>query len=183
MISQNANGTSSSFYVDFSLQSVVIHLMALACVFIVLGNLFIIFSIFRFERLKQNISNYFIASLASCDFLTGLFVVPMAIYQKKYLKMEASAFFCDILQGTHMVTGCATLLHILAISLDRFYRIKEPLKYKAFMTSRKALSSSAFMWMSSLISMLICFKVRNFYERVYSLDAPFFKAIPAAPLS
>ena len=49
------------------------------CVFVVFGNVLVILSVAK-ERLLQNMTNFFIVSLALADLLVAGFVMPFSVY-------------------------------------------------------------------------------------------------------
>src|SRR5690349_2968593 len=123
----------------------------LVSVFIVIGNSFVFLSIVYDGLLRRNISNYFIASLALCDIITGLVLIPMKIYQKKSTE-SMSELYCEFFQTLHFFTCQNTIVHLYSISLDRYYRIKDPLKHKRFLTPRRTLAIMALLWIISFLT-------------------------------
>ena len=54
-------------------------ILLVLCVFVVFGNVLVILSVSR-ERLLQNMTNFFIVSLAMADLLVAGFVMPLSVY-------------------------------------------------------------------------------------------------------
>ena len=54
-------------------------ILLVLCVFVVFGNVLVILSVAR-ERLLQNMTNFFIVSLAMADLLVAGFVMPLSVY-------------------------------------------------------------------------------------------------------
>lgn len=154
------------------------------CAFVTLGNLFVIFAIVYFQRLRRNVSNCFIASLAFCDLITGTVVIPLGIYQKVTTKLfklpitDLAIPFCDIFQSIHVITTAASILHLLAISLDRFYRIKEPLKYRTWMNYRKASFILIAIWLASFLDALMCLAIQKMGHVVYASECEYLGGEP-----
>jgi hypothetical protein len=92
--------------------------------FTVCGNLLVIISVIRERKLRQQISNYLILSLAVTDLIVGVYVIPICVYSDlegwnfggpKYVKITCIA--------THSIAyACyfASALHLLIIAIDRF---------------------------------------------------------------
>ena len=107
---------------------------AVVCVFGSLGNLLVCLAIATNSRLRRN-SNYLLFSLAIADLIVTLICEPLfieAIIQRTFLY--------DCKAGLHIVLStlsylsCATsVLHMVAISLDRFVAVAFPLRHKNFM--------------------------------------------------
>jgi len=54
-------------------------LLLILCIFVVFGNVLVILSVAK-ERLLQNMTNFFIVSLAVADLLVAGFVMPFSVY-------------------------------------------------------------------------------------------------------
>jgi hypothetical protein len=57
-------------------------------IFMVIGNSLVIIAVLFDPKLRQTITNKFIASLAVSDLFMGLFVTPFAIYVKVFCTFE-----------------------------------------------------------------------------------------------
>ena len=54
-------------------------IVGLVCIIVVIGNVLVIVSVFK-EKVLQNITNYFIVSLAVADLLVAGCVMPFSVY-------------------------------------------------------------------------------------------------------
>ena len=107
---------------------------AIVCVFGSLGNFLVCLAIASNSHLRRA-SNYLLFSLAIADLIVTLVCEPLfigAIIQRTFLY--------DCTAGLHIVfiilsyLSCTTsVLHMVAISLDRFVAVALPLRHKNFM--------------------------------------------------
>ncbi|XP_036970730.1 5-hydroxytryptamine receptor 2B isoform X2 [Acanthopagrus latus] len=96
------------------------------------GNILVILAV-SLERKLQNATNYFLMSLAVADLLVGLIVMPIALVtvlnnSKWPLPDPLCPFwiFFDVLFST------ASIMHLCAISLDRYIAIKKPIQHSQY---------------------------------------------------
>lgn len=54
-------------------------IVGIVCIIVVIGNVLVIVSVFK-EKVLQNITNYFIVSLAVADLLVAGCVMPFSVY-------------------------------------------------------------------------------------------------------
>ena len=54
-------------------------IVGVVCIIVVIGNVLVIVSVYK-EKVLQNITNYFIVSLAVADLLVAGFVMPFSVY-------------------------------------------------------------------------------------------------------
>lgn len=98
-------------------------LAVMSCVslFVIVGNSLTIFVVFKFARLRRDVANHFIASLAVADFLIGAIVMPMAIYQKFLVFDGGSPMvrFCDCLHFVNITSYLSGMFHLMVISMER----------------------------------------------------------------
>ncbi|CAB4060676.1 Octbeta [Lepeophtheirus salmonis] len=145
--------------------------IALGIVFLIiilmslLGNLLVFVSVIRTYKLRQQIANYFVISLAVADFLVA--VVAMffngitIVFSGHWL---FGPFICDLYNAMDVVFCTASILNLLFISLYRYYQIiKEPLSYGETFSKGRVLLIIAFIW---AISFVIAFV--PIFTRIYT---------------
>nr|XP_055042987.1 trace amine-associated receptor 4-like [Misgurnus anguillicaudatus] len=124
-----------------------ISLMILMTVF---GNLLIIISISHFKQL-QSPTHLIIQSLAVCDCLLGLLVMPYSMVRS----VEGCWFLGDVICKVHSsldMTFCtSSLIHLSLISIDRYWAICDPLKYKMRITDNTVAVFITFTWIFSFV--------------------------------
>ncbi|XP_032336352.1 5-hydroxytryptamine receptor 2B isoform X2 [Camelus ferus] len=92
------------------------------------GNILVILAV-SLEKKLQYATNYFLMSLAVADLLVGLFVMPIALLTIMFeamwplpLVLCPAWLFLDVLFST------ASIMHLCAISVDRYIAIKKPIQ-------------------------------------------------------
>ncbi|KAG8034259.1 hypothetical protein G9C98_001343 [Cotesia typhae] len=82
------------------------------------GNVFVIAAILL-ERHLQSVANYLILSLAVADLLVACLVMPLgAVYEVSH-EWTLGPDICDIWTSTDVLCCTASILHLVAIALDR----------------------------------------------------------------
>lgn len=75
------------------------------------------------ERNLQNVANYLILSLAVADLLVACLVMPFgAVYEVSH-EWTLGPELCDMWTSSDVLCCTASILHLVAIALDRYVRI------------------------------------------------------------
>lgn len=109
----------------------------LSCV-TVLGNIMVMVS-FKIDKQLQNISNYFLFSLALADFFIGLISMPLFTVYTILGYWPFGKHVCDGWLALDYLASNASVLNLLLISFDRYFSVTRPLTYRAKRTKGKAL--------------------------------------------
>ncbi|KAI4880272.1 hypothetical protein NFI96_030714 [Prochilodus magdalenae] len=104
-------------------------LILLAIVVTVTGNILVIMAV-SLERKLQNATNYFLMSLAITDMLLGLLVMPVSMMTILYNYTWPFPFtVCLIWIYLDVLFSTASIMHLCAISLDRYIAIRNPIQH------------------------------------------------------
>ncbi|XP_049625272.1 5-hydroxytryptamine receptor 2B [Suncus etruscus] len=114
------------------------------------GNILVILAV-SLEKRLQYATNYFLMSLAVADLLVGLFVMPIALMTIMFevmwplpLVLCPTWLFLDVLFST------ASIMHLCAISVDRYIAIKKPIQANQCNSRAKALIKITVVWLISI---------------------------------
>nr|XP_057912576.1 adenosine A2a receptor b [Doryrhamphus excisus]XP_057912577.1 adenosine A2a receptor b [Doryrhamphus excisus] len=113
----------------------------------VAGNVLVCWAVFLNSNL-QSITNFFVVSLAAADIAVGLLAIPFAI--------TISTGFCADFHGCLfiacfvLVLTQSSIFSLLAIAVDRYVAIKNPLRYNSLVTGPRAKAIIALCWLLSV---------------------------------
>ncbi|XP_068175778.1 5-hydroxytryptamine receptor 2B isoform X1 [Antennarius striatus] len=114
------------------------------------GNILVILAV-GLERKLQNATNYFLMSLAVADLLVGILVMPIALvtilYNSEWPLPEP---LCPIWLFLDVLFSTASIMHLCAISLDRYIAIKKPIQHSQNKSRAKAMVKIALVWLISI---------------------------------
>lgn len=99
------------------------------------GNLLVMVSVMRHRKLRI-ITNYFVVSLALADMLVAMFAMTFNASVQVTGRWLFGYFMCDFWNSLDVYFSTSSILHLMCISVDRYYAIVKPLKYPINMTKR-----------------------------------------------
>uniref|UniRef100_UPI00398F4BDF 5-hydroxytryptamine receptor 2A n=1 Tax=Pristiophorus japonicus TaxID=55135 RepID=UPI00398F4BDF len=120
------------------------------------GNILVIMAV-SLEKKLQNATNYFLMSLAIADMLVGILVMPVSLITVLYGYIwPLPAKLCPIWIYFDVLFSTASIMHLCAISLDRYIAIRNPIHHSRFNSRTKAFMKIIAVWTISVgISMPI----------------------------
>ncbi|XP_071793558.1 dopamine receptor 2-like [Asterias amurensis] len=122
----------------------------------VFGNTLVILAIYR-ERCLRTVTNLFIASLASADFIIGALVIPFAIYNElRFGKWVFGKPWCDMWHAIDILACTASITNLCVIAVDRYWAITRPMSYPSRMTKKLGVLLIASVWVCSALISFPC---------------------------
>ncbi|XP_043794993.1 5-hydroxytryptamine receptor-like isoform X1 [Apis laboriosa] len=123
-VNQTRNSTSDGLvFTDASiiLRTLVLGLLILVTV---VGNLFVIAAILL-ERNLQSVANYLIVSLAVADLMVACLVMPLGAVYEINSEWSLGPELCDMWTSSDVLCCTASILHLVAIAVDRYWAVTD----------------------------------------------------------
>ena len=120
------------------------------------GNLLVLISIFCTRQLWTN-HNIFISSMALADFLVGLLIGPLYIAIAVFRVWLTEHVLYKMENFLWIQTIAATTLSLCAVSVDRYYAVTSPIKYRVAITAPRCKITVLFIWIISCVLACLTF--------------------------
>ncbi|RVE52046.1 hypothetical protein evm_003324 [Chilo suppressalis] len=144
------NGTKNG--TDFNKEVVVNNWWALVALLLVVctaaGNVLVCLAIYL-ERRLQNVTNYFLMSLAITDLLVAILVMPLGILTLVRGYFPLPAVYCLTWICLDVLLCTASIMHLCTISIDRYLSLRYPMRFGRNKTRKRVTIKIAFVWILS----------------------------------
>ena len=98
-------------------------LLGLVTMATIVGNVFVMVAISVERHLRANVANYLIASLTVADLLVAALVMPLAAVNDVTHGWPLGRQLCDAWVSFDVLCCTSSILHLVAISLDRYWAV------------------------------------------------------------
>uniref|UniRef100_A0A673UFG6 Adenosine receptor A2 n=1 Tax=Suricata suricatta TaxID=37032 RepID=A0A673UFG6_SURSU len=112
----------------------------------ILGNVLVCWAVWLNSNL-QNVTNFFVVSLAAADIAVGVLAIPFAITIS--IGFCAACHNCLFFACFVLVLTQSSIFSLLAIAIDRYIAIRIPLRYNGLVTGTRAKGIIAVCWVLS----------------------------------
>ncbi|KAH3715310.1 5-hydroxytryptamine receptor 1D-like [Dreissena polymorpha] len=129
---------------DFPVMILICVILAVMILATIIGNVFVIAAIIL-ERSLQGVSNYLILSLAVTDLLVAVSVMPLSLVNEISVHWYLGSTVCDFWISIDVLCCTASILHLVAISLDRFWGVSN-IDYIRRRSAKQILKMVAVVW-------------------------------------
>ncbi|XP_001947553.2 5-hydroxytryptamine receptor 2B [Acyrthosiphon pisum] len=120
------------------------------------GNILVCLAI-CLDRQLQNVTNYFLLSLAIADLLVCLFVMPLGAIPGFYGEWPLGVAWCNVYVTCDVLACSSSIMHMCCISLGRYLGIRHPLRTRHHYSTMKLVCFKiAIVW---FLSFLVSFSV------------------------
>ncbi|XP_034178078.1 5-hydroxytryptamine receptor-like isoform X2 [Osmia lignaria lignaria] len=122
----NQAGNSSTDGLVFTDASIILRALVLGLLILVtvFGNLFVIAAILL-ERNLQSVANYLIVSLAVADLMVACLVMPLGAVYEINSGWSLGPELCDMWTSSDVLCCTASILHLVAIAVDRYWAVTD----------------------------------------------------------
>lgn len=114
------------------------------------GNLAVLVCFARERRLRRRLTNYYILSLAVADLLVGVLAIPFAVLTRAGIPHD-SPLACVAMLSFIVVLCTVSILHLVAVSVDRYWAILYPLAYQRLASESVVLGVVIACWLSGFV--------------------------------
>ncbi|KAF2366529.1 G protein-coupled receptor rhodopsin-like [Trinorchestia longiramus] len=127
--------------------SVILGVMILTTV---IGNVFVIAAILL-ERNLQQVANFLIVSLAVADLMVACLVMPLGAVYEISREWVLGPELCDMWTSSDVLCCTASILHLVAIALDRYWAITHVDYIQTRRNGKRIGTMILFVWMTAVI--------------------------------
>ncbi|NWV37708.1 HRH2 protein, partial [Grantiella picta] len=92
-----------------------------------------------------------IVSLAISDLLLGLLVLPFSAFYELAKEWPFGSILCNIYTSLDVMLCTASILNLFMISLDRYFAVTTPLRYRQVVTPFRVAVGLVVIWTVSLM--------------------------------
>ncbi|XP_063784057.1 alpha-2Db adrenergic receptor-like [Pseudophryne corroboree] len=119
----------------------------------VIGNILVVLAIFTSRALRAP-QNLFLVSLASADILVGALIIPFSLAKEVMGYWAFGNIWCSMYLALDILFCTSSIVHLCAISMDRFWSVTKAVRYNMRRTPKRIKSMIAVIW---VVSAIICF--------------------------
>ncbi|XP_053573048.1 alpha-2Db adrenergic receptor-like [Bombina bombina] len=116
----------------------------------VVGNILVVLAIFTSRALRAP-QNLFLVSLASADILVGALIIPFSLAKEVMGYWHFGVVWCSMYLALDILFCTSSIVHLCAISMDRYWSITKAVKYNLKRTPKRIKSMIAVIWVVSAI--------------------------------
>jgi 7 transmembrane receptor (rhodopsin family). len=116
------------------------------------GNALVLIAFWKSKKLRKNVENFFLASLATSDLMLLVFIVPMKMeYALNNFNFCASLAMCRLFITTDHLFFIASILSIFSLTFSRYITIIKPYDFRKIITPVRVKLAIVFLWMVAII--------------------------------
>ncbi|KAJ8000505.1 hypothetical protein DPEC_G00180820 [Dallia pectoralis] len=118
--------------------------------FTIVGNVLVVIAVLTSRALKPP-QNLFLVSLASADILVATLVMPFSLANELMDYWFFGKVWCDIYLALDVLFCTSSIVHLCAISLDRYWSITQAIEYNQKRTPKRLKGMIVVVWLISAV--------------------------------
>ncbi|KAK6324451.1 hypothetical protein J4Q44_G00037930 [Coregonus suidteri] len=118
--------------------------------FTIVGNVLVVIAVLTSRALKPP-QNLFLVSLASADILVATLVMPFSLANELMGYWFFGKVWCDIYLALDVLFCTSSIVHLCAISLDRYWSITQAIEYNQKRTPKRLKGMIVVVWLISAV--------------------------------
>ncbi|XP_036384677.1 alpha-2B adrenergic receptor-like [Megalops cyprinoides] len=124
--------------------------ITLMMLFTIFGNILVIIAVLTSRSLRGP-QNLFLVSLAAADILVATLIIPFSLANELMGYWYFRSVWCEIYLALDVLFCTSSIVHLCAISLDRYMSVSRPVKYTAQRTPRRIKAAILVVWLISAV--------------------------------
>ncbi|XP_072120499.1 alpha-2Db adrenergic receptor-like [Mobula birostris] len=148
--SEGANGTNSAPHYT-PVATALVSLVVTFIIFLtIVGNTLVVVAVFTSRALRPA-QNLFLVSLASADILVAALVIPFSLANEVMGYWYFGSVWCGIYLALDVLFCTSSIVHLCAISLDRYWSVTRAVEYNLKRTPKRIKCMIGIVWLISAI--------------------------------
>ncbi|XP_031704518.1 alpha-2Db adrenergic receptor-like [Anarrhichthys ocellatus] len=116
----------------------------------VVGNVLVVVAVFTSRALRPP-QNLFLVSLASADILVATLVIPFSLANEVMGYWYFGSTWCSFYLALDVLFCTSSIVHLCAISLDRYWSVTKAVSYNRKRTPKRIKSMISVVWLISIV--------------------------------
>ncbi|XP_054461240.1 alpha-2C adrenergic receptor [Anoplopoma fimbria] len=145
----SSNFTSQSQYTQLAIWGLA-GLVSFLILFTIVGNVLVVIAVLTSRALKPP-QNLFLVSLASADILVATLVMPFSLANELMGYWFFGKIWCDIYLALDVLFCTSSIVHLCAISLDRYWSVTQAVEYNLKRTPKRVKGMIVVVWLISAV--------------------------------
>ncbi|XP_035519479.1 alpha-2A adrenergic receptor-like [Morone saxatilis] len=125
-------------------------LVGMLILLIVFGNVMVVIAVITSRALRAP-QNLFLVSLACADILVATLVMPFSLANELMGSWHFGKVWCEIYLALDVLFCTSSIVHLCAISLDRYWSVSQAIEYNLRRTPRRIKCTIFIVWVLAAI--------------------------------
>ncbi|KAM4036299.1 alpha-2B adrenergic receptor [Anomaloglossus baeobatrachus] len=144
---------ASTLFYSIQTTAAIAAIITFLILFTIFGNVLVIIAVLTSRSLKAP-QNLFLVSLAAADILVATLIIPFSLANELMGYWYFGKIWCEMYLALDVLFCTSSIVHLCAISLDRYWSISQAIEYNSKRTPRRIKCIILMVWtLAALISL------------------------------